>query len=51
MQKIIAALIIINTLGSFFTTIGDLVAIKDVQATTVQPEQPEQPKHRGDGRR
>ncbi|MCC5620811.1 hypothetical protein [Nostoc sp. CHAB 5715] len=47
-QKIIAALIIINTLGSFFTTIGDLAAIKDVQAATVQPEQPT---NRGNGRR
>jgi hypothetical protein len=37
MQKIIAVLIITYTLGSFFTTIGDLAAIKDVQVATVQP--------------
>jgi hypothetical protein len=37
MIKIITALIITYTLGSFVTTISDLAAIKGVQATTVQP--------------
>lgn len=39
-MRIITALIIAYTLGSLFSTITDLAAIKNVQATTVQLEQP-----------
>lgn len=37
MQKIIAALIITYTLGSFLFTVTDLQKIHSLQATTVQP--------------
>lgn len=37
MSKIITVLIVTYTLGSFFTTLSDLIALKSVQAATVQP--------------